>query len=59
MAPKLQLKMSATRFIVSATPFSSASRFARTAGSSAITMTSSKQRSTTGFAVASAFSAPA
>ena len=38
-------------------PRKSASRFARIAGSSAITITSSKKRSTAGFAVASAFSA--
>ena len=35
-------EMSATRFIVSATPRSSARRLARMAGSSAITITSSK-----------------
>ena len=51
-------EMSATRFIVGATPRSSASRFARIAGSSAITITSSKKRSTAGLAVASALSAP-
>ncbi len=46
--------MSATRFIVAATPRSSARRLARTVGSSAITITSSKKRSTVGLAVASA-----
>ena len=49
--------MSATRFIVAATRLSNASRFARNASSSAITITSSKKRSTAGFADASAFSA--
>ena len=52
-------EMSATRFIVAATPRSSARRLARIAGSSAITITSSKYRSTAGLAVASARSAPA
>src|SRR4029453_2877947 len=46
------LEMSATRFIVRAMPRSSARRFARIAGSSAMTRTSSKKRSTAGLAVA-------
>ena len=47
-------EMSATRFIVAATPRRSASRLARTSGSSAMTITPSKKRSTAGLAAASA-----
>ena len=52
-------EISATRFIVAATLRNKARRLARTVASSAMTITASKKRSTTGLTAASDFSAPA